>query len=77
MGRSLLVANVGDSRAVMAERSGGGDKMMARDLSLDQTPYRCVVHLGIYRRTRGAPLFTSQRSIVTRCAASPHLNPPP
>jgi hypothetical protein len=40
-GRTLLVSNVGDSRAVLAERSGaGGNKMMARDLSLDQTPYR-------------------------------------
>ncbi|KAI8469911.1 MAG: phosphatase 2C-like domain-containing protein [Monoraphidium minutum] len=37
-GRTLMVANVGDSRAVLAERSG--DKMVARDLSLDQTPYR-------------------------------------
>lgn len=39
-GRTLMVANVGDSRAVLAERSG--DKFIARDLSLDQTPYRCV-----------------------------------
>ncbi|GBF88184.1 phosphatase 2C and cyclic nucleotide-binding kinase domain-containing protein [Raphidocelis subcapitata] len=38
-GRTLLVANVGDSRAVLAERVGG-DKILARDLSLDQTPYR-------------------------------------
>jgi cGMP-dependent protein kinase 2 len=37
-GRSLLVANVGDSRAVLAERVDGG--VVARDLSLDQTPYR-------------------------------------
>jgi len=46
-GRTLLIANVGDSRAVMAERSGGGDKMMARDLSLDQTPYRWGWGLGL------------------------------
>ena len=41
-GRTLVVSNVGDSRAVLAERSGGGggEKMIARDLSLDQTPYR-------------------------------------
>lgn len=38
-GRQLLVANVGDSRAVLAERCGDG-RFEARDLSLDQTPYR-------------------------------------
>lgn len=37
-GRSLCVANVGDSRAVLAERVG--DKFVAVDLSIDQTPYR-------------------------------------
>lgn len=37
-GRDLIVANVGDSRAVLAERRG--DKVLAQDLSIDQTPYR-------------------------------------
>lgn len=46
-GRSVLVANVGDSRAVLAERvpstpgSGAQCSFIARDLSIDQTPYRC------------------------------------
>jgi serine/threonine protein phosphatase PrpC len=39
-GRSLLVANVGDSRAVLAEKVQGGPGYIARDLSIDQTPYR-------------------------------------
>ncbi|KAF8060315.1 protein phosphatase 2C [Scenedesmus sp. PABB004] len=46
-GRSLLVANVGDSRAVLGERvppghggGGGAGGFIARDLSIDQTPYR-------------------------------------
>lgn len=38
-GRSLLVANVGDSRAVLAEKVPGGG-YIAKDLSIDQTPYR-------------------------------------
>eukprot|EP00195_Chlamydomonas_chlamydogama_P010756 CAMPEP_0202906016 /NCGR_PEP_ID=MMETSP1392-20130828/37031_1 /ASSEMBLY_ACC=CAM_ASM_000868 /TAXON_ID=225041 /ORGANISM="Chlamydomonas chlamydogama, Strain SAG 11-48b" /LENGTH=1079 /DNA_ID=CAMNT_0049594355 /DNA_START=194 /DNA_END=3430 /DNA_ORIENTATION=- len=37
-GRHVYVANVGDSRCVMAERSG--DKLIAQDLSFDQTPFR-------------------------------------
>lgn len=41
-GRSLLVANVGDSRAVLAEKVQGGSGFIARDLSIDQTPYRSV-----------------------------------
>ena len=40
-GRSLYVANVGDSRAVLAVRSEGGD-LAAKDLSQDQTPFRWV-----------------------------------
>ncbi len=39
-GRTLVVANVGDSRAVLAERVGG--RILAQDLSIDQTPYRWV-----------------------------------
>lgn len=37
-GRMLYVANVGDSRAVIAERRGGN--LVAVDLSTDQTPFR-------------------------------------
>lgn len=40
-GRTLHVANVGDSRAVLAEGPPGGP-LLARDLSKDQTPFRCV-----------------------------------
>lgn len=61
-GRTLYIANVGDSRAVVAERPAGGSKaaasegtdgaaasegsgaapeLVARDLSQDQTPFRC------------------------------------
>jgi len=38
-GRKLFVANVGDSRAVLAERTADG--FAAIDLTQDQTPYRC------------------------------------
>jgi hypothetical protein len=35
------VANVGDSRAVLAEREeGGGGRLLACELSMDQTPFR-------------------------------------
>ncbi|XP_010526449.1 PREDICTED: protein phosphatase 2C and cyclic nucleotide-binding/kinase domain-containing protein isoform X2 [Tarenaya hassleriana] len=37
-GRTLFVANTGDSRAVLAEKRGGDT--VAVDLSIDQTPYR-------------------------------------
>ena len=37
-GRQLFVANVGDSRAVLAERTADG--FAAIDLTQDQTPYR-------------------------------------
>lgn len=37
-GPQLFVANVGDSRAVLAERQG--DSVVAKDLSWDQTPMR-------------------------------------
>lgn len=38
--RMAYVANVGDSRAVLAERQG--DRLVAIDLSFDQTPFRCA-----------------------------------
>jgi len=38
-GKQMLIANVGDSRACMAERSARG-KLVAVDLSSDQTPFR-------------------------------------
>lgn len=41
-GRTVHVANVGDSRAVLAERHG--ERYAAVDLSYDQTPYRCALH---------------------------------
>jgi serine/threonine protein phosphatase PrpC len=37
-GRKIYVANVGDSRAVLAVRRG--KKLIAKDISSDQTPYR-------------------------------------
>jgi serine/threonine protein phosphatase PrpC len=40
-GSTLLVANVGDSRACMAEQHGR--KLTAFNLSCDQTPFRCVL----------------------------------
>lgn len=39
-GSTLYIANVGDSRAVLAETKGG--RLVARDLSWDQTPFRCA-----------------------------------
>jgi serine/threonine protein phosphatase PrpC len=45
-GKSVYVANVGDSHAVLAERQG--DRLIAHDLSFDQTPFRyghlCRIH---------------------------------
>ncbi len=38
-GRTAIIANVGDSRAVMAER-GVGDVLKPYPLSKDQTPFR-------------------------------------
>ena len=39
-GRHLYTANVGDSRALIAERQG--TELVAVDLSSDQTPFRCA-----------------------------------
>jgi hypothetical protein len=41
-GRSVLVANVGDSRTVLGEKRSDGSGYLAKDLSIDQTPYRCA-----------------------------------
>lgn len=38
-GRHIYTANVGDSRALIAERQGA--QLVAVDLSSDQTPFRC------------------------------------
>lgn len=37
-GRTIYIANTGDSRAIIAERRG--EDLVAVDLSIDQTPYR-------------------------------------
>ncbi|RZB92820.1 Protein phosphatase 2C and cyclic nucleotide-binding/kinase domain-containing protein isoform D [Glycine soja] len=39
-GRTIYVANSGDSRAVIAERRGKEEEVVAVDLSIDQTPFR-------------------------------------
>lgn len=43
-GSTLYIANVGDSRAVLAETKGG--RLVARDLTWDQTPFRCASWVG-------------------------------
>ncbi|KAI3692536.1 hypothetical protein L6452_32353 [Arctium lappa] len=40
IGDRLFVANVGDSRAVMSVKEEGNDRIVAEDLSSDQTPFR-------------------------------------
>ncbi|KAJ9537280.1 hypothetical protein OSB04_030013, partial [Centaurea solstitialis] len=40
IGDRLFVANVGDSRAVIAVKGEGDDRVVAVDLSTDQTPFR-------------------------------------
>lgn len=39
-GKTVYVANCGDSRAVIAEKKGKDGDIVAVDLSIDQTPYR-------------------------------------
>jgi len=41
-GRTVYVANVGDSRAVIAECGADGKSLTPRPLSRDQTPFRCA-----------------------------------
>ena len=47
-GRTAYVANVGDSRAVMAESSPNGASLLPRPLSRDQTPFRCTPGLSFH-----------------------------
>ena len=44
-GNTMYVANVGDSRAVLAEVKAG--KLVARDLTWDQTPFRQACFLAV------------------------------
>ncbi len=48
-GKTVYVANVGDSRAVVAERQG--DRLVAQDLSFDQTPFRWAIRAHIHIHT--------------------------
>ena len=64
-GATLCVANVGDSRACLAEDTGKA--LAAINLSCDQTPFRCVPGP---ERTGGA------RSTAELSRPNAHLRPP-
>ena len=40
-GKTMFISNVGDSRAIVI--SSAGDRLVAKPLSVDQTPYRKVI----------------------------------
>ena len=42
-GKTMFISNVGDSRAIVI--SSVGDRLVAKPLSVDQTPYRKVIPL--------------------------------
>lgn len=68
-GRTLFVSNVGDSRCVLAELQE--DKLIARDMSVDQTPFRQgIMGDGLLRRCSAARQFAA--ATFTAAAASPH-----
>jgi hypothetical protein len=64
-GKQLCVANVGDSRACCGVRSG--NKLLAVDLSHDQTPFRRVVPCVCLVFPWPTPVSASKA--VARCAA--------
>lgn len=61
-GRQAWIANVGDSRAVLAERQGDG--LVAHPLSRDQTPFR--------RGSRSRPPDTGESTARRQEAAAVH-----
>lgn len=83
-GRNIYVANVGDSRCVLAERHG--DKLVAQDLSFDQTPFRWAAMDGGGRISRagrlvgglyqwGRPALGGFTSCFHRACARPYKTP--
>ncbi len=72
-GNMLYVANVGDSRAVLAERQGDGH--VAVPLSMDQTPFRwadwafscCLAGGTCYSESEAHHLGTSQAASLHWC----------
>ena len=68
-GRQLLVANVGDSRAVLGTLEPGGTKWVARDLSNDHKPDSTAVRPRWQRTRACAPALQP-------CAPSPQPRVP-
>lgn len=68
-GRTLFVSNVGDSRCVLAELQE--DKLVARDMSVDQTPFRQgILGGGVQWQCSAARQFAA--GPLAAAAASPH-----